>query len=226
MAITITDSALLRLLQLSSAALPVGGYSFSQGLEYAVECGWVTSMAETEDWLSLGLSEGLGHLDIPVALRLYRALEKKDSTAFHDWNRFALAARESRELLLADVAMGEALLRLLRDLPQELPATAHGVEPSFTAVFVATAYSWQVSESACLIGLIWCWLEAQIAAATKLVPLGQTQAQKLLGSLQQKIPDVLARTETLEDDELGNTLPGLAHASVLHETQYCRLFRS
>jgi urease accessory protein len=222
----LTDAALLRLLQLSSAALPVGGYSFSQGLEYAVECGWVIDFKTTEEWLALGLSEGLGSLDIPIASRLYCALDEQDSTAFHYWNRYALAARESRELLLADVAMGDALLRLLSNLPQALSETCNKLEPSFLAVFVSTAWQWQISEKACVIGLVWCWLEAQIAAATKLVPLGQTQAQQLLGLLQQQIPAVLDRAATLQDDDIGNTLPGLAMASALHETQYCRLFRS
>ena len=219
-------TALLRLLQLGSAALPVGGYSFSQGLEYAVEIGWISSLDSCEDWLSLGLRDGVGGLDLPVASRLYRALEDGDRDAFQYWNDFALAARESRELLMADEAMGQALLRLLRQLPQPLPDTASGMQASFLGAFVATAWQWQISESACQIGLAWCWLEAQIAAATKLIPLGQTQAQQLLGRMQTALPPVIAHAASLDDDALGATLPGLAMASALHETQYCRLFRS
>ncbi len=224
--ITLTDSALLRLLQLSSASLPVGGYSFSQGLEYAVEAGAVYDVGSTRQWLQLVMHESLARLDLPVSLRLYRALAAGDAAAFHHWNRYGLAGRESRELLHTEVAMGEALLRLLKQLPVALPAAADGMEPSFVAAFSAAAFHWQLGESSCQLGLLWSWLEAQIAAAVKLVPLGQTEAQRMQGELQQAASFALARASELDDDAIGASLPGLAMASARHETQYCRLFRS
>ncbi|WP_317931809.1 urease accessory protein UreF [Halioxenophilus sp. WMMB6] len=223
MAITTTDAGLLRLLQLSSVSLPVGGFAFSQGLESACEQGWVTNSESAGQWLAAQLQHTLAYLDVPVFLRLHAAHSQGDSEQLHYWNDYLLAARESHELHLTDTAMGQALRRLLLSLavPCELDNPC-----SFAATFAIAASYWQVPAATAAMGFCWSWLENQVAAATKLVPLGQTQAQQLLGQLQGLIPSAIATAETLADDELGASLPALAIASSLHEHQYTRLFRS
>ena len=224
MSITTTDTALLRLLQLSSASLPVGGYAFSQGLEYAVEAGWIKNFDQARDWLSVQLLESLTLVDCPILLRCHRALEQGETGQLQYWNHYALACRETRELRLTDTATGNALIRLLSQLGVAQPLKQ--TEVSFVAAFAIAAHRWQLNEEATVLGLVWAWLENQVAAATKLVPLGQTQAQQLIGEIQQLVPAAIARAQQLQDSQLGAGLPALAIASAKHEHQYSRLFRS
>ena len=224
MSITTTDAALLRLLQLSSASLPVGGYAFSQGLEYAIDTDWVKNVADTREWLLLQLMESLTQVDCPILLRCHRALQQGNTEQLQYWNHYALACRETCELRLTDTATGNALIRLLSQLQIEQPLAQK--EVSFVAAFAIAAHHWQLSEQATVLGLVWTWLENQVAAATKLVPLGQTQAQQLIGEIQQQVPAAIARAKQLQDSELGAGLPALAIASAKHEHQYSRLFRS
>lgn len=233
MAITTTDTGLLRLLQLSSVSLPVGGYAFSQGLEYAIEAGWVDSISSAESWLELQMHDALARVDLPILLRSYQAcsLQQDNMTEqVYYWNQMALACRETRELRLTDTAMGEALMRLLPSLGVSIPLSAHSKDApedvSFVTAFACVAHQWQVELDAALLGYAWSWLENQVAAATKLIPLGQTQVQQLLGALQQYVPETIETAKALADDELGASLPALAISSMLHETQYTRLFRS
>ena len=105
-----------RLLQLCSANLPVGGFSFSQGLEYAVEAGWLVDSDSTKSWILLNLTESLEQTDVAILKRLYAALIAEDLEAFLYWNTHIVACRESSELLLSDIAMGKALVRLMKQL--------------------------------------------------------------------------------------------------------------
>jgi urease accessory protein len=223
MAAISTDAAQLRLLQLASPCLPVGAYAFSQGLEAALELGWLKDAQGVQDWLHLQLTHGLAHVDIPLLLRIYAAVDRNDVTAADHWNATLLACRETSELRLGDTATGAALARLLPALGITAPVL---VEPAFLTLFTVAAVHWQVPARNAALGYAWTWLENQVVAATKLVPLGQTQAQLLLSALQQQIPDVLTAAEALGDWQLGSSLPGLALAGIHHETQYTRLFRS
>lgn len=223
MAAISTDTAQLRLLHLASPCLPVGAYAFSQGLEAAIELQWVRNAAEVQDWLSLQLLHGLAHVDLPLLFRVYAALQEHNHAALDEWNATLLACRETAELRLGDTATGAALARLLPELGIPVPVLR---EPAFLTLFTLAAVHWQVPARMTALGYAWTWLENQVIAATKLLPLGQTQAQILLSTLQQQIPEALAAAETLEDWQLGSSLPGLALASIHHETQYTRLFRS
>ncbi len=224
-AIITTDIALLRLLQLSSASLPVGAYSFSQGLEYAVEQGWVTTAPQTADWLRLVMGESIARVDLPLLQRLMIARQQKHSQQFVYWNATLLACRETAELLLTETAMGEALARLLKQLAIPLP-TLGDQKIGFVAAFAVAADHWNINPKTAAVGYLWSWLESQIAAATKLIPLGQTAAQKLLMELGEDISGVSAKADAIADADIGSSLPGLAMASSWHEAQYTRLFRS
>ncbi|RTE64718.1 urease accessory protein UreF [Amphritea opalescens] len=224
-AITTTDTALLRLMQLSSVSLPIGGYAFSQGLEYAIEAGWIKRSDQVAQWLEQQLLYSVAQTDLPILKRTMEAMAQQDHVALLRCNDLALACRETRELRLTDSAMGEAMNRLLVSLglPQPLPTSG---ELSYVVLFGIAAQNWQIDYAVAALGFLWSWLENQVAAATKLVPLGQTQAQQLLVELQPLLPQAISRAASVEEDDIGNGLQGLAIASAGHETQYSRLFRS
>lgn len=240
------NTALLHLLHLVSPALPVGAYAYSQGLEYAIDSGWLKTQADLSDWLENVLSLGPGLLDAPVLVRCLDALQQQDDAGLAYWNHWILACRETNELLLEDQQLGVALQRLLVSLgvaaaagpafvgsltPASVTAVGTGegvsvIKPSFAAQFAVACHHWHITKIEAVQGFLWSWLENQVAAATKIVPLGQTQAQKILVHLMQNIPAVAERALTLSDDEMGISLPGVAMASAMHERQYSRLFRS
>jgi urease accessory protein len=125
--------------------------------------------------------------------------------------------------------MGAALIRLLKQLELDLSFWENILddEPiSFIAAFALVAHYWKINNDSILVGYCWSWLENQIAAATKLVPLGQTAGQKLLIALGDNIHGIVAQAKMVDDGDIGASLPGLAMASAWHETQYSRLFRS
>lgn len=219
-----TDAALLRLLQLCSPALPVGAYAFSQGLEPAMDRRWLLNLADIEDWLTVQLQHSVARVELPLLLRLHAAWQADDHAAVQHHNDLLLACRESEELRLCDTAMGAALARLLPTLALPLPCAVES--PAFLTLFVFAAQRWQLSAQLTALGYAWTWLENQVMAATKLLPLGQSQAQHLLSVLQQRVPVLIEQAAQLDDEEIGSSLPGLAFASLHHETQYTRLFRS
>lgn len=220
-----TDGPLLRLLQLSSVSLPVGGFAFSQGMEYATESGWLASDEDVHVWLSLQICRSLATTDLPVMNHVHRATLLGDEQQVQDCNELLLACRESAELRLTDTAMGASLLRVLRNL--DVPAvTVDSADCSFVVGFAWAAAYWKIDARAAMLGYGWSWLENQVAAATKLVPLGQTQAQQLLSDLQGDMYAAVDSAVLLDLEEVGASLPALAIASCQHESQYTRLFRS
>lgn len=222
---------LLHLMQLVSPALPVGAYAYSQGQEYAVDQGWVTSLDEAEDWIAGVLRYSVGRLDLPVLWRLLAAAEQERVESLLEWDDYLSASRESAELLLEDRQMGEALWRLLGELKIAGVAMFAGEwpeeqAPSFVTGFALAAKAWGIDPERAMQGFGWSWLENQVAAAIKLVPLGQTDGQRLQIRLMPVLEEVVTLAMALGDDEIGAGLPGLAVASARHETQYSRLFRS
>jgi urease accessory protein len=220
----LTDTTLLRLMHLCSAGLPVGAYAFSHGLEYAIEARWLRTDMDINDWLLHQLHFSIATLDLPVLSRVLIALQNNDEAAVSYWNQWVLASRETRELRLTDTATGLALQRLLPQL--DVPIIDLGAHVSFVSCFAQAANHWQISSELALLGYTWSWLENQVNAATKLLPLGQTQAQRLLHQLQDVIPDAIGYSKTISDEDIGSCLPALSIASMKHEIQYSRLFRS
>ena len=220
---TITDPT-LHLWHLVSPALPVGAYAYSQGLEFAIEDGWLSAPGALDDWLAGLLLEGLARTDLPALSRCLDAWQTDDTAALGYWNDWLRASRETSELLLEDEQMGLALWRLLNDL--EVPDCALEAPPGYVSQFARACTHWGIDTANALQGFAWSWLENQVTSATKLVPLGQTAAQRHLLDLMPAIADACNRARTLADDELGGSLPGLAMASAAHEQQHARLFRS
>lgn len=220
--------ALLRLLQLASPQLPIGAFAWSGGLEGAVEAGWIEDDAGLGDWLAGVLAGPYAHQDLPVLARLHAAWTAEDAAALAHWNDWLGATRETAELRAEDAALGRALARLLTtlDLPEAAPWAAAGSRTAYATMFALAAVRWGVPVTATLQALAWAWVENQVIAATRLLPLGQSAAQRRLAALMPDIEAAIALALGLEDDELGCSAPGLALASCRHETQYTRLFRS
>lgn len=225
-----TPLALTRLMHLSSSTLPVGAYSYSQGMESAAEHGFVRSADSAQAWVHSLLVGPVQQLDAPLWLRLHRAWKRKDFDAVRALNDEWLATRESAELRAEAVQMGYSLRRLLNDL-QELPAACQDVLDSLDEVAFATAHAlvcvaWRLSETDGLSGWLWSWLENQVMAAVRIVPLGQTDGQRVLRALGDCLPQALDHARQVADDDVGAMSPGLAHLSSHHETQYTRIYRS
>ena len=218
--------ALLRLCHLVSPALPVGAYAYSQGLEYAVQAGWVHDEATALDWLT-GLSQqGVGTLDLPILLRLHHAWSTPDLLAVRHWNAQLIASRETAELRAEELHLGQSLARVLLELEIAEAAAWLQSASAFATLFALAAVHWQIRPDEALLGYLWAWSENQVLAAVKLVPLGQSAGQRLLHRLTDSMPAILERARTLEDAAIGVSTVSQALASALHESQYSRLFRS
>ena len=207
--------SLARLLQLASPTLPVGAYSYSGGLEAAIEAGAVKDAASAERWIGDVLEFSVARMEAPMLLRMMGNQK--------DWNEVFLASRETAELRAETVQMGYSLNRLFKDLGLgEVPVE----EPSFPAAFAYAAAQWRIEPEAALQAYLWAWIENQVMAALKAVPLGQTDGQRMMLSLGNRIEPLVEKAQAMKDEDIGNFAPGLALLSSRHETQYSRLFRS
>lgn len=224
---------LLCLLQLASPALPVGAYSYSEGLETLIDTGTITNEHSLKHWLEQELRYGAIRLEAAVMVRAYESTQQSNLEALGYWNRWLSAARETEELRQQSWQMGRSLMRLLLSMP--LPNTrfplqsladAVGNPCNFAIAFGLAAAYWQIEASAALLGYLHSWSLNLITAGVKLIPLGQTIGQQLLLELHHNLICAAEEILSLEDDQLNSCGWGLALASMVHETQYTRLFRS
>jgi urease accessory protein len=203
----------------------VGAFAYSQGLEYAVECAWVTDRDSAQRWITGLLCSTVECLDIPRLSRLYRAFATGDHVLAERENLLVLAAREASELQAEELHLGSALIKLLVSLgklgPNSVPE-----RQSYIAAFALAAVRFDLSLASALGSYCFAWLEHQTSAATRLVPLGQTDGQLILSHCLELVPEVIFCGGLLPDDAVGAMATGQAMASALHETQYSRLFRS
>ncbi|QLQ32314.1 MAG: urease accessory protein UreF [Candidatus Thiothrix singaporensis] len=221
-----TDLALLRLLHLVSPSLPIGSFTYSQGIEWAVECGWIKTADELENWLENLLHSGMTYLDLPILQRLYAAVEQQDRDLLQYWIDYLNASRETGELLQEEKP-GRALTDLLIAL--EIPQAAAWkpqLAQNQAAAFAFAAVHWRIPLQQAAYGYVWSWLENLVLAAVKIIPLGQTQGQKILHGMTPLLPAVVQAGLAVGDEDIGASSPALAIASSRHETQYTRLFRS
>jgi urease accessory protein len=222
-----TDLALLRLLQLVSPGLPIGMYSYSQGLESAVDDGWVKNASDAGEWISGMMNTCLTRVDLPILARLFDAWQTGDDAQVIYWSRTLLAYRETLELRTEDRQTGQALARLLDSLAlTQMQTWIRSSDATLATLFSFATVSWQISKRETMTGYLWGWLENQVLCAVKLVPLGQVAGQKLLLELAATIPDLVNQALNFTDAEIGGSAFGLALASSRHEMQYSRLFRS
>jgi urease accessory protein len=222
-------ASLLRLFQLTSQSLPVGSFAYSQGLESAVEESFVTNEEALLDWTNSQLQHCIGRVDLPMLSRLIDAVATEDHVREVSLTRNLVAMRETRELRDDDLQRGRALKRLLEQLGYVLGGTDTEESAEIWPFARATAHAvseWQLPVTDSIAAYAWSWVENQILAGVKLIPLGQVAGQRLLLDLAARIPQVCETALGLEDDQLGGTLPIVAILSARHETQYSRLFRS
>lgn len=219
--------SLLKLLQLSSPTLPVGAFAYSQGLESAIEIGFINDKKSLKIWLTDALEYSLKHVDLPIFSRLYIAWQNEDLEQIDYWNNALHAQRETSELRNEDHHLGIALARLLNDLGiQEAQELKKNNKLCFITLFTLASHKWEIELEEAANGLIWAWLDNQIAAAIKLIPLGQTDGQRVMNEMLPEIPKLVEAGLAIKDEDIGASLPMMAILSAQHETQYSRLFRS
>ncbi len=223
----LSGTGLAQLLRLASPLLPVGAYSYSQGLEWAVEEGAIRDEQTALQWIADALCFNIGTLEAPVWRWLYQAWNKGDVNAARYWNARFVAIRETSELRAETLQMGGAL-KLVLDATGELDTSAlEAVEaPAFATAFSFAAQGFGVPLREGLTGYLWAWGENQVSSAMKLVPLGQSAGQRVLAKLVTLLPVVADAALQTGEEGLSNFSPALAIASSRHETQYTRLFRS
>ncbi|MBP8295857.1 MAG: urease accessory protein UreF [Burkholderiales bacterium] len=229
-----SPNALTRLLHLASTMLPVGAFSYSQGLEWAVECGTVTGRADAERWIVDCLRWSVGRFEAPLLVAAHRAWAAGDDAqarALDDWMR---ATRETRELLAETLQMGYSLRRWCDDAGALDTAWLARIgrldSPTYPVLFAAIAAAWGLDVRTMATVYLWSWLENQVGAALKAVPLGQTDGQRILlaagPAVDAVADDAIARAVATGPEGWTTQCPGLAIASSCHEAQYSRLFRS
>ncbi len=223
-----SSTEILYLLQLSSPALPVGAYSYSESLELLVFQGKITDKQQLFAWLDRELSTGSIRIEILVVLRIYQNFQSSNMDAVNYWNKWLSAARETAELREQSWQMGQSLMRLLGDLEPNLNSLTVSIPSPHNYAFawaIAAAY-WKIQPEVAIIAYLYGWATNIISAAIKSIPLGQTAGQKLTLELQPLILRVAMEVIAIKNSELGSCSWGIALASMEHEVQYSRLFRS
>jgi urease accessory protein len=221
---------ILKLLQLSNSALPLGAYSYSEGLETAIEQQMIQGEDGLRQWLRDELSHGAIRLETALMLRSDRCWMREDLEGLQAWNQWGSAIKETSELREQSWQMGNTLTRLLLALETD-PKLEKGIKavgkPCNSAIaFGIAAAHWQIEEQSAILGYLHSWATNLINAGVKLIPLGQTTGQQILLQLHPTIETAARVIPNLKDDELYTCSWGLGLASMRHETQYSRLFRS
>lgn len=210
-----------------SPSLPTGAFAYSQGLEWAVEAKWVKDDISLSRWLSDLLLYSVCLVDVPVLKRIYKACCSDQLESAQYWIELLFAMRETSELLLEEQTRGRALAAIIKGL--ELSGSEKWfktISASQLACYAFAAGRWNIPAFELAHGYLWSWLENQVLAGIKLIPLGQTQGQKILFSLTNTLNVAVTKGFAVKDEDIGSTMPALAIGSCMHETQYTRLFRS
>ena len=221
--------SLLQLIWLASPALPVGGFSYSEGLEAGVDRAGVATETIASDWLVDQLHLTLARGDLAVVAKAIAAWRRGDLEHLGELTAWVLQTRESSELRLQTGQMGQSLLLWLRNQATasqpQLDACAQ-MPPTYPVTFALAASATQASVRDCLLAFAFGWAENMVQAAVKSVPLGQNAGQRILARVANEIPYAVNHAMRLLDSERQAFSPMLAILSSQHETQYSRLFRS
>ena len=226
---------LLAVLRLSSPMLPIGGFSYSQGLETAIDKGWVSTEADVSNWIASLLEACMGRFELPSLAQMLHLFATRDCDELMVANDLYLASRETSELRAETLQMGNSLIRLLQGLDagkatlQTLPALRIE-KTSLPLAWTLACSAWRISQTAAVHAYAWTWSENQVAAAIKALPLGQQAGQRLLQDLHPALLKAGAMAcpgpDQLLQSHWSNFAPGFAIASSCHESQYSRIFRS
>lgn len=217
-----TEPALQKLLQWFSPAYPVGGFSFSHGLEWAVDCGLVRDRDGLVDWMTDVLRHGAGWSD---AVLLAHAHAAEDGEALAEIAALATALPATSELHLETTMQGDAFARVTEAVWPALPL-ALDVDPPMPIAVAAAAARHGLPLAVVLPGYLHAFAANLVSAGVRLVPLGQSDGQRALAALTPVIEDVAARAPGVSLDDLGSASVTVDWCSMRHERQYTRLFRS
>ena len=223
-------SALLQLMWLASPALPVGGFSYSEGLEAAVEAGRITGEADAAAWLRDQLHLSLARSDLAVCAKAFKAWRRDDLAHIAELNGWVTTTRETAELRQQTQQMGRSLVEWLRNRAgsdarvDSLKALAPA--PTWPVAFALAALQTGAPLREALLSFGFGWAENMVQAALKAVPLGQSAGQRVLAALVDELPAAVDLAAGLMDSQRQAFTPMLAILSSRHETQYSRLFRS
>ena len=234
--------SLLQLIWLASPALPVGGFSYSEGLEAAVDKGLVSTEAQAADWLSDQLHISLARGDLAAIAKAIPAWRRADMNRVIELNQWILQTRETQEFRLQTDQMGRSLAQWHQALnTQSAAALVQFIERSqhnnqgvadasypttYPIAYALAASSTQACVRDCCLAFTFGWAENMVGAAVKSVPLGQSAGQRILARLANEIPAAVDYAIALQDSQRQAFSPMLAILSSQHETQYSRLFRS
>jgi len=226
---TMHDTSLLQLMWLASPALPIGGFSYSEGLEAAVESTRVTTESDASSWLLDQLELNLARGDLVVVAQAMPAWQAADATRIAALNAWVLQTRESAELRAQTEQMGRSLLEWLRNHTTATPAQIGllaELQPTYPLAFALAASATGAPVRDGLLAYAFGWAENMVQAAIKSVPLGQSAGQRILSALTAAIPAAIDHALSVPEHKRQAFFPMLAILSARHEVQYSRLFRS
>ncbi len=220
-------SSLLQLIWLASPALPIGGFSYSEGLEAGIESARIAPDS-IANWLQDQLHISLARGDLAALCKAIAAIRRGDAQHVQELNAWVLATRETHEFRLQTEQMGRSLIEWLKVQSPEIDgADWLGRQvPSYPIAFALAATRTQASARDIALAFAFSWAENMVQAAIKAVPLGQTAGQRILQHLASEIPTAVDTALQLPDSERQAFAPMLAILSAQHEVQYSRLFRS
>ena len=223
------DSSLMQLMWLASPALPIGGFSYSECLEAAVDTARAATESEASVWLVDQLHMTLARSELPAVAQAIAAWRADDQPRIAELNAWVLQTRESAELRAQTEQMGKSLLEWLKNhttaTPTQISLLA-SQEPTYPIAFALAASATQAPVRECLLAFAFGWAENMMQAAIKAVPLGQSAGQRILSALTAEIPSAVDHALSVSDDTRQAFSPMLAILSSQHEVQYSRLFRS
>ena len=227
--ITMLDNSLMQLMWLASPALPIGGFSYSECLEAAVESARAATELEASAWLVDQLHLSLSRSELPAVAQAITAWREDDMARISALNAWVLQTRESAELRAQTEQMGKSLLEWLKNHTTATPvqiAMLAKQDPTYPVAFALAASSTGAPLRECLLAYAFGWAENMMQAAIKSVPLGQSAGQRILSALTAEIPAAVDYALTVTDETRQAFSPMLAILSSQHEVQYSRLFRS
>lgn len=218
-------ASLLHLLQFASPGLPIGGYSYSQGLEAAIESGLVHDAGSGQRWIAGYLEQVVARWDAPLFWRLLKAFAAGDTASVALWSERFLASRDSAEFRAETVQMGYSLALLLAELGIA-DCAPDGEELGLPTAFACAADALDIPHPEALLALLFSWAENQVLVCVKSIPLGQVAGQRMLLALRPDIERAAQAAQALDDEALSSWSPGLSILSMRHEVQHGRLYRS